>query len=617
MRVLLAGVLMVVAGSVFADTASVSSPDKQVEIDFIHTPGEGMQWGVNWRGRTILESSTLDLRIEGDGELSRGSRVENVSRRGVDTTWTPVLGERSEVPDRYTEMKIDLSRKKGRVKQFALIFRAYDEGAAVCYSIPQQAGLDAFVVEHEGTQFCFDGDYLGHAVYSAQGVYETVPLSKVKRECERPMTLELGDDCYVSIAEARLVDYARMRLQPAQGKNKIGLEAQLAGRVAASQSLTTPWRVVMVGDRPGQLIEQNYVILNLNDPCAIEDTSWIKPGTVIREVTLSNGGGKACVDFAVAQGLDYIHLDAGWYGHEYDNDQDATTVTVDPKRNPNSDLDIHEVIAYAQSKGIGVWVYVNQRHLSKQLDEILPLYQSWGIKGIKFGFVNVGSQEATAWLHEAIKMAAAHRLMVDVHDEYRMTGFERTYPNLMTVEGIAGNETMPSPENNLTLPFTRMLCGAGDYTICWYTTRIQTTHAHQLAAAIVYYSPLEFLYWYDRPDKYQGEPETAFFRNLPTTWDETRVLDGKIGQYIVMARRKGRDWYLVAMNAVERRSLDIALDFLEEGTPYFAFLCSDSHPEGGAPFAVTVEEKTLRRGDRAAAVMAANGGYALKLTSQK
>ena len=191
--------------------------------------------------------------------------------------------------------------------------------------------------------------------------------------------------------------------------------------IAATELLTTPWRVVMVAESPGRLLENNFLILNLNEPCAIADTSWIKPGKVIREVSLTTAGGKACVDFAVKRGLQYVEYDAGWYGHEYDPNADARAVNLDPKRSKGP-LDLHEVIRYADERGIGIIVYVNHLALEKQLDELLPLYKKWGIKGIKFGFVNVGSQQWTRWLHDAIRKCAEHQFMVDVHDEYRLTG---------------------------------------------------------------------------------------------------------------------------------------------------------------------------------------------------
>ena len=323
---------------------------------------------------------------------------------------------------------------------------------------------------------------------------------------------------------------------------------------------------------------------------AIEDPSWIKPGKVIREVTLTTQGGKACVDFAVEHQVQYVEFDAGWYGNEYDDASDATTVTVDPKRSPGP-LDLPEVIRYAEERGVGIILYVNRRALERQLDTLLPLFQKWGVKGLKYGFVNVGSQEYTSWMHEAIRKAAEHGLMVDVHDEYRPTGYSRTYPNFMTQEGIGGDETSPSNEQTLAILFTRMLAGAGDNTICYYDGRVDrnASHAYQLAKAVCFYSPWQFLYWYDRPEGsprrkggaggQQGvignEPELEFYDRVPTVWDDTKVLQGRIGQYAVMARRSGTEWFIGCMNSGEDRTFDVALNFLKSGQKYMAHVYSD------------------------------------------
>jgi alpha-glucosidase len=391
------------------------------------------------------------------------------------------------------------------------------------------------------------------------------------------------------------------------------IRSQLSGRAKVTAPYTTPWRVVMVAPSPNALLQNNDLFLNLNDPCAIEDTSWIRPGTVIREVTLSTAGGKACVDFAVQQGIDYIHFDAGWYGNEYDESQDATTVTPDMKRTGGKqDLNLQEVIRYAAERGVGVWVYVNRLHLEKQLDTILPLYRDWGIKGVKYGFVQVGNQRVTTWLHEAVRKAADHHLMVDIHDEYRPTGYSRTYPNLLTQEGIRGNEEMPSARHNVITAYTRMLCGAGDYTICWYTPRIQTTHPHQLAASVVFYSPLQFVYWYDKPEQFRGEPGTRFLKDLPTVWDDTRILGGDFGEHIVIARRRGEAWFLGVLNAQDQPALEIPLDFLRPGVSYRAALYEDC-TEGEDPFCVQESNTTVTQQDTLKAATALNGGFAARL----
>ena len=197
------------------------------------------------------------------------------------------------------------------------------------------------------------------------------------------------------------------------------------------------------------------------------------------------------------------------------------------------DFTIPEVCAYARQHGIGVWLYVNQRALYRQLNELLPLYQAWGVSGIKFGFVQIGNQQWSTWLHQAIAQCAKYHLMVDVHDEYRPTGLSRTYPHLLTQEGVRGNEEMPDAAHNTLLPFTRYLCGPADYTLCYFNNRLKTTKGHQLAMAAVYYSPLQFYFWYDNPFVDKGEPELQFWKTCPTVFDESRALEGEPGEYIV------------------------------------------------------------------------------------
>jgi alpha-glucosidase len=346
----------------------------------------------------------------------------------------------------------------------------------------------------------------------------------------------------------------------------------------------------MIGNNPGDLLEKNYLLLNLNDPSAIKDDSWIKPGKAVREVTLTTGGAKRLIDFISEHKLQYIEFDAGWYGYEYDDASDARAVNVDPKRSKGP-LDLHDVISYAKAKDVGVLLYVNRRALEKQLDELLPLYRSWGISGIKFGFVQVGSQPATAWMHEAIKKCAEYNLVVDVHDEFRPTGWSRTYPNFLTQEGIRGDEESPANSHTLITMFTRMIAGPGDNTICYYDRRVDEkmgSHASQLAKAVCIFSPLQFIYWYDKPvpagmeaelagkPNYLGdEPELEFFDNVPTTWDQTKVIHAKIGEYGVIARRNGEDWFVGAINGDKPVSLDISFEFLTPGKMYTARIYSD------------------------------------------
>ena len=573
----------------------LESPNKEFKIDIRVGPIDQTSAVVYFKGKKIVELHNLGFLLDNDESLPspflakefakklledgttvpkrhKGVRFPTLNPRAVRSSWKDEWGERKIVPENYNESVVEY------IGLMKIIFRAYDEGIAFYYEFETKEN-EPIKIKRELTEFAFGGDYPCWAVYSAQGIYEQVPISQVKRGCERPLLVEVSGGPAISIGEARLVDFARMKFDPVPEK-PTRLTAALGSEVViqgTGKPYRSPWRFVMAADHPGKLVEHNYMLKNLNDPCAIADTSWIKPGKVIREVTLTTAGGMACVDFAVERNLQYIEYDAGWYGHEYDDSSDATSVTLDPQRNPVPDsLDLHAVIEYAKSKDIGVIVYVNRRALEKQLDEILPLYKEWGISGIKYGFVNVGSQHWTTWLHDALKKAAAHEFVVDVHDEYRGTGWERTYPNLLTVEGIGGNETRPTTQHNCTLALTRTLCGAGDYTHCWYNLgTYKGTRTHQLATVVIFYSPLQFLFWYDRPNAYKGEPELDFWKTIPTVWDETRVLNGEVGKYATFARRTGDEWYVGTISSGDRRTLKLPLDFLEKDKEYTATVYSD------------------------------------------
>ncbi len=294
------------------------------------------------------------------------------------------------------------------------------------------------------------------------------------------------------------------------------------------------------------------------------------------------------MDFAARHNLQYVEFDAGWYGNEYDDQSDATTITVDPKRSPGP-LELLQVVEYAKSKDIGIILYVNRRALEKQLDDILPLLHSWGVKGVKYGFVNVGPQEWTSWLHDAVRKAADYELMIDIHDEYRPTGYSRTYPNLMTQEGIRGDEESPTIEHSLITLFTRMIAGAGDNTNCYLAPRVQDKmggKAAQMAKSVMVYSPWQFLYWYDRPE---GSPhktggagaaegvlyedqDLSFYDALPCTWDKTIVLEGDIGEYATIARKNGDNWFIGSLSSRENRKLEIPLTYLDENVIYKAII---------------------------------------------
>ena len=530
-----------------------------------------------------LVESAMGIPVDNSNVWIHGMEVTSVDRRSEDNTWKPVYGEYAQMRDHYNEMTIHLlkgGKHEGsgtaydKRQQYLLdiIVRAYDEGVAIRYHFPEATnGLFMHITE-DLTSFRFAPGAEAYHYAWAQAHANKVKLLKSeaawKDEAERPLTLQLANGLYAAIGEAALTDFVRGKL-----KLKADNELQMAMFDPADiiTAYDMPWRFIMVGEKAIDLINNKQMVLNLNAPCQISDTSWIKPGKAFRVCRLDMKTCMEGVDFCVDRGLQYIELDAGWYGPEMKMSSSALKVLE------TRDIDMPKLCQYAKSKGIGVWVYVNQRALYQQLDQILPLYEKWGISGIKFGFVQIGSQEWTTWLHNAVKKCADHHIMVDIHDEYRPTGWSRTYPNLMTQEGVGGNEEMPDAEHNTILPFTRFLCGPADYTPCYFNNRVKNTKAHQLAMPVVYYSPISFLYWYDLPNVYKGEKELDFWKYCPTVWDESKALQGEIGEYIVQARRSGNDWFVGAMNGLQARDIIVnTADFLQKGKKYHVEIYNDN-----------------------------------------
>ena len=600
--------------AVQAAESLLESPDKAVRAAVDLSQDGTVTYRVDYKGKPVILTSKLGFTVEEKTDLIAGFALTDSARGEKNETWKPVCGERAQITDAYRSLTLALVNKGYGGLKLSLECRAYNAGFAFRYVFPKQT-RERLDIAKENTEFVFTGDHRAWPVYAAQGEYKPETLSTVKDGAERPLTVEVADGPVVAIGEAGLFTFARMKFTPLAGKPH-ALVSRLDDKAELPLPGATPWRFVMVADSAARLLEQNDLILNLNEPSKIADTSWIKPGKVIRETSLTTMGGKACVDFAKIMNLQYVEFDAGWYGNEYNDASDARAVNLDPKRSKGP-LDLKEVVRYGKEKGVGVILYVNRRELEHRLDDLLPLYQSWGIAGMKYGFVNVGSQKWTAWLHDAIRKAGEAGLMIDIHDEYRVTGIQRTWPNVMTVEGIRGNEEMPAAPHNCALPFTRYLCGPGDYTPCWYSNRVKNTRTHQLALAAVYYSPWQFLFWYDSPGAYKADPELDFWRQIPTVWDDTQVLNAKIGAYATVARRTGNDWFIGSINALERRTLAIPLTFLTPGKKYTAHIYSDGAPDGTDRTKVTCTTREVTSADTIAADMADNGGHAVRLELKK
>lgn len=578
-------------------------------------------------GRTVLLPSYFQL-TAGYNLIENEFEVIKIEYESVTNTWTNDFGERKVVPDNFNQAKFFLGNNELNIN---LICRVYNEGIAFAYEFPEQKGKDSVVINEEKIVYRFQADYAAWSAPRAQAQYSKVPVSKIAKGCERPLVIEIDSSITIALSEAKLVDYARMKFDP-DTLSGFAVKSRLDGPLRKALPFQSPWRVVMIGRNPGDLLEKNYLLLNLNDPSEIADVSWIRPGKVLREVTLTTEGARAAIDFTSAHNMQYVEFDAGWYGPENNDNSDARSVNLDPARSKGP-LDMEEVINYAKSKNIGILLYVNRKALEKQLDELLPVYKKWGIAGIKFGFVQVGDQNVTRWLHESIKKAASFRMVADVHDEYRPTGFSRTYPNLLTMEGIRGDEESPSNSHTLITMFTRMLAGQGDNTICYFNERVEKkmgSHASQLAKAVCIFSPLQFLYWYDKAapalvkndgqwgaTNYIGnEPELEFFDNVPTVWDETKVLYAKIGEYGVIARKKGDEWFLGGINGELARTLNFNFSFLEPDLRYSARIYSDD-PSVNTRTKVRIDSFLVDRDTVFPVKLGGNNGIAMHLVPMR
>lgn len=600
----------------------LSSPDGKYTITI-----EGMTYGLTFNNKVVVEQGQLGVDIdnrlfESALAVPRGVHenwcsdltLESVdSMESVDTTWTPLYGENRQVRDHYNQLVLHyekgsngqgtISEGYDKRKYYAMdiVVRAYDEGIAFRYHFPETSNGLFLHITGEQTSFRMPDGTLAWYEEWAQGPYDKRPLKGEWFESERPLLLQTSDGLYVALLEASMKDYAR-------GKFKLKQENELQIAMYSSADIIspydTPWRVVMAAEKAVDLINHKDLILNLNSERDMQhDWSWVRPGKAFRSGKLTKEGIMQSIDYCAQFGFDYVELDAGWYGPEGRVSSDATAVAA------SRDFTMPDICQYAKSKGIGVWVYVNQRALYQQLDKLLPLYQQWGISGIKFGFVQIGNQQWSTWLHDAVAKCVRYHIMVDIHDEYRPTGLSRTYPNVLTQEGIRGNEEMPDATHNVLLPFTRYLCGPADYTLCYFNSRVKNTKGHQLAMAAVYYSPLQFYFWYDNPFVDKGEAELQFWKDCPTVFDESIALDGIPGEYIVQARRAGSEWFVGAMTNTEERTINIPTDFLPKGRYQVELYNDDATLTTRTK--VAVKHMTVKSGKPITLTLQSSGGAAL------
>ncbi len=631
--------------------ATLRSPNGAVEIAFALDREGAPTYSVSYRGRAVIIPSSLGLVFKDGGALSRGMRVAGIGRSAHDSWYDIVAGKAARGRDRYREMTVSLEERAGPGRRLRLVFRAYDDGAAFRYLIPAQPALREFEIVDEKSEFRFAGNHACwpmrlrtfHSNYEKE--FERATLSTIRPGAKvgLPLLVAVAGGPYAAIAEADLEDYAGMYLQGLEGAERalVSRLSPYGGRdegaaVRGRAPHESPWRVLMLGDEPGRLVESTLV-LNLNPPSAIRDTSWIRPGKAawdwwsgqvaegVPDPGMNDATMKHYIDFASEMGLEYMLVDAGWYTKKPSWGDDADTTADITKSIP--EIDLPGLVRYARARKVGIVVWLHWVPARDQMDTAFPYYERIGVRGVKVDFMDRDDQEMVGFYHRILRKAAEHHLVVDLHGAYKPTGLVRTYPNYLTQEGVLGAEynkwsDRVTATHNVTLPFTRMLAGPMDYTPGGFrnVTRaafkpqdrlplVMTTRAHQLAMYVVYDSPLQMVS--DHPGAYRGQPGADFLREVPASWDETRVLGGRVGEYILTARRRGRDWYVGGMTNESARTLRLPLGFLGRG----AHLLTEYADGAGAasdPKQVARSERRVRAGETLTVRLAPSGGYAAR-----
>lgn len=648
MRLVALLLFMLVFVSRGSSGVEVVSPDQSLTVAFRLSPRGAPEWQVRRKGKVVLAWSPVGLTFRGAPPLVSGFTVLESAVRERDESYRLVIGKTKIARDHYRELVVRLRESRAPGRLMDLLFRAYDDGAAFRFVLPEQESLSGFEIVQENTEFHFPVNLKAWPFQintfrsSFEGRYLPTNLSAIPDTglVYLPLTMQRRDGVTLSITEADLTDYAGMYLRGLRGT---GLQVVLAPlpdgsgvAVRGRPPFSSPWRVLMVGDAPGRLIEST-IVLNLNAPCALEDVSWIRPGKAMfpwwpdfycdRPGVLSQLGfenQKYYIDFAAENGFSYLELEPPWYGPEGDCIDHPENYDI---TKPVPELRLPELIAYGKNAGVRLFIWAHWKNVDMQADSAFPLYRSWGAAGVKIDFMNRDDQETVRWYQKILKKAADNRLMVLFHGAYKPTGTQRTYPNLVTLEGVLGNEQNKvidwiTPQHTVTIPFTRMLVGPMDFTPGGFRNvtaaefrpsmkrpMVMGTRCHQLAMFVVYESPLTMLC--DDPAAYRGQPGLEFLREVPTSWDETRVVSGSIGRYVTIARRSGTDWHLGAMTDWTPRTMRIPLSFLGGGA-YRAEIYQDGPGADRHPVEVTVLHAEVTADSTLSVRLAKGGGLAVR-----
>ncbi len=640
----------------FADgPQTIDSPDGQLRAVF-QLDGQGQATIEITRREVVIAKGTLGLAFADSGLLAENLKLIGSRRESCDRTYAIAVGKTSSARDRHQELTVSLQERTKPYRKLDIAIRAFDDGIAFRYQIPKQDAFITFVLTDERTTLMFPGDPLAHILplnsytSSYEDYYQTLPVSKVNANSliGLPMLMERSAESksvWIGLTEANLTDYAGLYISAVSGTpgTFAAKLSPLPGRddgakVIGQTPFASPWRLLMIAEDPGRLIESN-IVFHLNEPSQIKDVSWIRPGKttfpwwnhyVLDGVDFEPGVNTATmkyyIDFCAEQGIPYHSLDGldiAWYGGPLAPQGPTDVTTAAPS------IDMPELLRYAKEKGVRLRLWVHWKALQPQLDQALATYERWGIEGIMIDFMDRDDQEMVRWYHEVAEKAARHHLTVTWHGAYKPTGMERTWPNVLTYEGVLNQEynkwstTGTPPKHNLDAAFIRMLAGPLDYHQGGlrsmlpesYRFRdvappVQGTRGHQLAMYVVYQNHLPMMA--DQPAAYRNQPGLEFLVELPTTWDETRVVHAEMGKCLVIARRRGAVWYLGGMTADEGRTLELPMQFVGAGS-FVATLYQDEPSHG--PTSISRQEQAITSSNPLRIVLPPSGGFVARVAN--
>jgi len=639
-----------------AKCVSVTSPDGAIKVS-VGVASEKPYYQVTYGSKDLVLPSHLGF-VLNDGPLGERVEMKGSKTASTDETWTQLWGEDETVVNRYNELTVNFKERTGQKRMMTVVFRVFDDGLGFRYILPGTKPGAEYQIMDELTEITLAHDAKAWSIPSNrteyfEGIYQADLLSRKDTVCT-PLTIEYEDSLLLALHEAALVDYASINLTPRTGNDgSIRLLTALTPwqngvKVYCQDETRTPWRTIIIGKRPGDLMTSR-LMLNLNEPCQWEDTLWIEPGRYLGiwwsihkkqntwEMGPTHGATtenvKRYIDFAARHGFSGV-LAEGWNPGWGEGEQISYLKSY-------PDFDIEEVCNYALSKGVRfighTETWGNTRLLEEQMDEAFAWFSRLGIRAVKTGYVGhyfdgkelAKSQYGIRHYRKVIETAAKHHIMIDNHEPAMPTGLQRTLPNLMTQEGVRGQEYNAwdvkggnPPAHTVTLPFTRCLAGPTDFTpaIFNFSEVVKGTHPHstlakQLGVFVVIYSPLQMAA--DAIENYEGQPALTFIESCPTTWSKTLVPHGEIGKYVTVARKErgGDNWWVGSITNEEARTLELRLDFLDEGATYRAVIYEDGPTADFErnPYEMTIRQQEVTCQSTLTLRLARSGGAGIRI----